>query len=459
MHRTLASILVRLCCGIALWLGALLPAQVAAQDATPTPPPAPLERGLQRSAPVRQPTVLSTTTRALAQGSVTSTVIQIPAEADTYIASERADQNFGGDALFLGFNFFGDRFGAQRILIRFNVDTIPAHAQIKSARLRLRLSYASPSDDSPMRTVLRRLTSDWDEFGVTWNNEPQWGSVRDSSFVGATPQWYEWEIPDLVQGWTDDSFPNFGLELIGDETIQQRERVFYARETTTDFFPQLIVDYQVINDISPPAVTVDPLPAYVGRSFTVSWSGSDVGDAGIAYYDVQYRIDGGDWVDWLGGVTTTVDEFTNGQNGHTYEFRARGVDNVGNVEPFGDPQASTVVDTAPPTSRINPLPGILQTDTFVVSWSGNDDDGSGIHFYDIRYRMNGGAWQLWQQQTLATSATFTAPSDGLYEFEVRAVDNVGRAESFTGQPEARVLVDAAPPFIVPQQYLPFVFVP
>lgn len=163
-----------------------------------------------------------------------------------------------------------------------------------------------------MRTVLRRLASSWDEFGVTWNREPQWASMRDSTFVGTTQEWYEWEIVDLVQGWVDGSFANHGVEIIGDETIQQHERIFYARETTTDYFPQLIVDYDVIDDTSPPVVTVEPLPTYVGRTFPMRWQGDDVGNAGLAHYDVQYRVDDGEWIDWLTTVDETVAEFMDG---------------------------------------------------------------------------------------------------------------------------------------------------
>ena len=439
LRSTLAFLVVFLCIQVST---------AAAQS----PPPAPSDRHLSRTAPERAPVMLQETLHA----SSVNTVVQLPAIADTYLASERPDENFGGDALFLGYNFFGDRFGAQRILVRFNVDSIPDNARINSAQLRLRLSFASPEGDAPMRTVLRRLASDWDEFGVTWNREPQWASVRDSSFVGTDAQWYAWEIPDLVQGWVDGSFPNYGLELIGDERVQQRERIFYARETNTDYFPQLVVNYDVIKDTAPPAVTVEPLPTYVGRSFTVSWSGADQGDAGLAYYDVQYRVDGGEWVDWRTGVTDTQEEFMGAQNGQTYEFRARGVDQVGNVEAFGDPEATTIVDTLPPTSAVAALPALIEAESFVVQWFGNDGGGAGIRYYDVRYRIDGGPWQLWQSQTTATEATFTPPRDGFYEFEVRAVDNAGRAEPFFNQGEAHVAVDTEAPFVTPRLLLPLV---
>jgi hypothetical protein len=260
-------------------------------------------------------------------------------------------------------------------------------------------------------------------------------------------------MTDVVQNWYDGTYANDGVEIIGDETVQQRERAFYSRETPTQFFPQLVIEYADSNDTEPPIVTVNPLPAYSPRQFTVQWSGTDVGEAGIDYYDVQVRVDDGDWQDWLTEVTTTTTEFAQGENGRFYEFRARGVDNNSNVEAYGDPEASTTVDTMPPETAVNPLPTITDSNVINVSWSGTDE-GSGIAYYDIQVRINDGPWQLWIPQTLATSAQYNAPADGYYAFEARAVDELGFAEAFNNEAEAAVIVDMVAPFVVPQVWLP-----
>lgn len=410
-----------------------------------------LERGQQRTAPPREPRLLEqsrTATGAL------RTVIELPAVADSYIASARPDQNFGADSLFIGYNLFGDNFGAQRLLLRFDIaGTLPANAVINRAQLRIRLAFASPSSDAPMGTVLRRLASGWSETGVTWNNQPEWTDVDDRTSIGSALDWYEWNIGPEVQAWVNGT-PNDGIEIIGDENVQERERAFYSRETTTGFFPRLVVDYTVQLDQSAPVATVAPLPTFVGRNFTVSWSGEDEGGSGLAYYDVQYRVNQGEWVDWLSEVTFTSEEFADGKNGQYYQFRARGVDNAGNGEAYGDPEAATTVDTQPPTTQVTPLPAIIGVDNFTVSWAGDDGGGAGIQSYDVRLRVNDDPWQLWQQQTTATSALFVAPGDGRYAFEVRAVDHRGMVEEFTGQAEAATIVDIEPPFVQPQLWFP-----
>ena len=414
------------------------------------PPP----RGVDRAAPEREPVVLSS---VLQPDGTTNTVILLPAVADTYLASERPLQNFGSDALFLGYNLAGnDYFGAQRMLLRFDVENvIPDGAVINSATLQLHLSFSSPTNDVPMGTVLRRLASPWSEFDVTWNSEPVWTPVDSTVEVGSQPTWYEWPLTDVVADWASGLYPNDGVEIIGDEAVQERERAFYSRETLLDLYPRLIVDYTNFNDTQPPSVTVDPLPTYSRRHFTVSWTGSDPGGSGIDHYDVQAQVEGGDWLDWLTNVTVTEADYGNGENGRTYNFRARGVDNAGNIEPFGLAEATTVVDTLPPTATAAPLPAITNSNSFLVSWSGSDS-GSGIQYYDVQYRVNNGPWMLWLPQTLSTSATFFGATDGLYAFEVRAVDNLDQVELFQYVSEAAIIVDVVPPFVQPRLWLPVI---
>jgi hypothetical protein len=418
-----------------------------AQDSTEPP------RETTRKAPPREPIIL--------EQNGANTILQLPPLADTYIASERPNQNFGSDALFLGYNLVGgDNFGAERMLLRFDIaNNIPGGAVINSAVLRLHLSFSSPTNDTPMGTVLRRLASPWSEFTVTWNTEPTWTMVDDTTFVGSELTWYEWEMTEVVENWYLETYPNDGLEIIGDETVQQRERAFYSRETPTQFFPQLVIDYTNLNDTQPPTVIVEALPTYSPRHFTVEWNGTDTGGSGIDYYDVQVRVDEGEWMDWVTGTTTTTAEYTQGENGRFYQFRARGVDNSGNVEPYSSAEASTTVDTLPPTVTVDPIaPNVTASTLITVSWSGTDNV-SGIQYYDVQMRINNGSWSLWIPQTLATSAQFQAFADGFYAFEARAVDNLGLIEVFNNQAEATVIVDAEPPFIVPQVYLPLVVKP
>ena len=440
-------------------------------------PDAPTRDAIAQPAPDRQPTVLR---RQAEPDGALNTVVELPAIADTYIASGEPDQALGNNQLlYLGFNDDEpNRYGAERILLRFNVDSIPDTADINNARVRLYLLESIPLNDSDMRTIIRRLNSDWDEALATWNTEPEWANIRDDTFIGNASQFYEWEITDLVESWVEGEFPNYGVEIIGDERPgPARERLFRSRFNDR-FFPRLVVDYDESSDERAPQVSVENLPDFSGRDFEVKWSGDDVGSSGIDYYDVQYRIaaadeddDGEGWVDWQFGTEETSEDFGAGENGRRYEFRARGVDNAGNVQPFGDAQAATVVDTRAPVAQVTGPTGIIRggddDDTFTVTWDGLDSDGrdnnvrvegSGIDYYDVQYRIGHGDWILWQSQTEATSAPFLPrEDDAVYYFEARAVDRRGLMEPFRNVPEASVAVDREAPFIEPRLRLPLIY--
>jgi hypothetical protein len=397
-------------------------------------------------APEREPVILGRIPVSALEEQV---VVELPAVADTYIASGEPDRNFGNSlGLFLGFTV---EYGAARPLLRFDLDPVPSFARVEGATLWLYLAEANPLNDLPMETTVVDLIEPWQENTVVWGEDagPEWGPFRSEAEVGNEAGWYQWDVTDLVVAWVAGEQPNYGLEILGEE-IPGRERIFFSREAAGEFYPRLNVTYT-----EPTVVTVNPLPLFSPQEFTVSWNVPEEALPAIAYYDVQYRVDGGAWLDWLTEVPAeqTSAQFI-GEHGRLYEFRARGVDQEGNPEPFGDAEAGTTVDAVPPVSQVTPLPPTTATPSFPVSWSGTDD-GSGIRCYDIQYRVDQGPWALWLQCTLLTSATFVTPGDGHYEFEARAQDNVGNVEPFTNVPEAGTVVTAHQPLEI-RVWLPII---
>jgi hypothetical protein len=104
--------------------------------------------------------------------------------------------------------------------------------------------------------------------------------------------------------------------------------------------PLLIIESEEFNE--PPTSTVHALPGVAPSStVTITWEGHD-NESGVWTYDVQVR-DGvdGEWNDWQTSTVVTSSQFT-GQHGHTYYFRSRATDRVGNRAPWPEePQAGT----------------------------------------------------------------------------------------------------------------------
>ncbi len=85
-------------------------------------------------------------------------------------------------------------------------------------------------------------------------------------------------------------------------------------------------------DLVAPTVNMsEPNASVVGEvTFNVTWSGVDgTGESGLVNFTVQSKDNAGLWTDLVTNTTNTTQSFT-GVNGHTYYFRVKAQDNVGN---------------------------------------------------------------------------------------------------------------------------------
>lgn len=375
------------------------------------------------------PTVLHQATNA--DGSINA-VISLPALQDTYVASNPRSLNFGGaDTLLLGYNSQGSNLGALRSLIWFDFPgPIPSGAIINSARIRL---YLYGVTGGSMNAQIRHLVSGWNEFVVTWDNhEPDWGSVDTSVGIGTNTGWVEWDITQLTKRWQNGSEANDGVIIIGDENPSEHQRAFWSRNANNGQHPQLIVDYsQAAPDREPPRTRFEhPTNRYQQSDrFSVEWHADDPGNSGVDYYDIQYRETGQDWRDWLSHTSQTESSFL-GQEGKTYEFRGRAVDKAHNVEAFpGSPQATTTVDTLPPTVTMQPLSPFTGNSTVQLNWSASDA-ASGVRAYDLQFRLASQAWNDLLLNTTQTSFVHNAANAQQLEFRVRAFDHANHASAW-----------------------------
>jgi hypothetical protein len=189
------------------------------------------------------------------------------------------------------------------------------------------------------------------------------------------------------------------------------------------------------------------LPPFSPAAFTVSWSGSDgAGGSGLASYDVFVSDNGGPFTAWLTGTTQTSATYT-GQDGHAYAFYSVATDNIGNREATPtSAQASTRVDAVPPSSIVSPLPSLINTKSFTVSWSGQDNaGGSGIASYDVFVSDDGGPFTAWLTGTAQTSAVFPGQDGHAYAFYSVATDQAGNRQPTPAAAQASTAVDATPP--------------
>jgi hypothetical protein len=151
--------------------------------------------------------------------------------------------------------------------------------------------------------------------------------------------------------------------------------------------------------------------------------------------------------------TATLQAFawdqTTGTDGGTADLSGAG--STGGSTAFGTTllTATVQVVVVPPTSSVNPLPGVLNTTSFLVSWSGSaGGNGSVIAAYDIYVSVDGGAYVPWISGTSQTSAVFTGSFGHRYAFASVATDQAGNRQPGPGAPQASTtLVAPLPPGI------------
>ena len=144
----------------------------------------------------------------------------------------------------------------------------------------------------------------------------RWGVTETATATGDA---YTFTLPDAT---ANRLFPNQNDYIIGGD-------------------PLIVIETETPSE--PPTSAVHPLPEVTySPTFTATWEGQD-NQSGVGVYDVQVQDGDGEWVDWWQSDSLSA-QYT-GQHDHTYYFRSRATDNVGNREAWPEePQAHTTLD-------------------------------------------------------------------------------------------------------------------
>ncbi len=158
--------------------------------------------------------------------------------------------------------------GVRKVLVQFDLSTLPPHAVVTSAKLRL---TTVGSGSNRIYIEAYRLLTCWQEASATWQ-QPQTGQSWSAPGAAAsgedyapgsldrvavdTPnKTYEWDVTAAAQAWVQGGQENCGLLLVADDGPQLQWGFIASEHSSSTKYPQLLVEYAVVPPTATPTVT------------------------------------------------------------------------------------------------------------------------------------------------------------------------------------------------------------
>jgi len=107
---------------------------------------------------------------------------------------------------------YSTTYGNYRDVIKFDLSVIPPGSTINSSYLTCHY-YMSYVSNSNRNIRAHRVTANWNEGSITWNNNISSTVYDEQSVVGGYVKDYSWNVKSLVQYWVSGTYPNYGIML------------------------------------------------------------------------------------------------------------------------------------------------------------------------------------------------------------------------------------------------------
>ncbi len=137
---------------------------------------------------------------------------------DAHTASSNADTNYGTDTELWSGSADGGAHGAGSHNIYVKIPSTPGISLYRIQKVVLRMYLIAKVGASPTLT-LNRITADWAEDTITWNNDPAitddlhtaYFTTHNKVISESGANWVEFDITNLYKYWVNSDITNYGL--------------------------------------------------------------------------------------------------------------------------------------------------------------------------------------------------------------------------------------------------------
>ncbi len=171
---------------------------------------------------------------------------------DTFVSKAYPTTNYGSiQSMSVGWSSSGNDF---RILLDFDLSSLPANALVSSATLTLNAVVNLTNSESPQaifHAYPYAIDANWSESSVTWNTRPASKHWNDpATAVDDTTYVTQWSVTEIVKAWLAGSQPVEGILLLSDQTAEGTQ-LYVSKEGT----PSQVAKLEIIYTTPTPTAT------------------------------------------------------------------------------------------------------------------------------------------------------------------------------------------------------------
>ncbi len=184
-----------------------------------------------------------------------SDTIRLYPTKDSYVDKNKPTSSFGSNRL------LSVRKGTEKVsYLSFNLSQVAA-SRVLSAKLRLKVCSESNCASTASQSI-KKVTMDWTESQVSYQNHPTLGTVIGKLNGGTTNRWVEVNLTSAVKAQAGTSAFSIAIDQSSEDGIY-----FYSRENAADRQPYLLITHTGSTSSSP---TTTPLSSATIRPTATS---------------------------------------------------------------------------------------------------------------------------------------------------------------------------------------------